>query len=231
MQKKTKLIAIALTIAFLISPIPVFNLIHGQTAKPKQATPIEPIRVACVGDSITQITNYTSDLQTMLGTNFSVGNFGVSGSTVTLSSFKPYMQQPQFQNAQQFNPNIVIMMLGTNDAHYDTEKLEGNFQTDYNQLINSFQNLTSSPQIFVVDPPPVFNNTLGIDPGFFANTIIPEIQNIASNQNLPQINVYNSFGDNANLTVDGIHPNSDGANLIATQVSDAITSITNVTSS
>ena len=61
------------------------------------------IRVACIGDSITQITNYPSELQTMLGTNYLVKNLGVSGSTVLNSSFRPYIQQEAFKNAKEFS--------------------------------------------------------------------------------------------------------------------------------
>ena len=71
-----------------------------------------PIRVACIGDSITERSSNASDLQTLLGANYSVNNFGVSGSTVTLNSYKPYMQQPQFQIAEDYELDIVIIMLG-----------------------------------------------------------------------------------------------------------------------
>jgi len=159
-----------------------------------------------------------------MSSNFTVGNFGVAGSTVIDSSYKPYMQQPQFQSAEQFMPNIVVVMLGTNDAHYDTEQLESStsFDGDYDQLINSFQALPTTPQIFVVEPPPVFNNSIGISPVFFNSTIIPDIQNVANSQNVSKIDVYDSFGNNPDLTIDGIHPNTDGASLIANQVSESI---------
>ena len=43
-------------------------------AKPMNAN---AIRVACVGDSNTHDTQYTADLASMLGNNYTVGNFGV----------------------------------------------------------------------------------------------------------------------------------------------------------
>ena len=48
----------------------------------------------------------------MLGDNYKVGNFGATGSTVLLNSWKPYMDQPQFENAEAFEPKIVVIMLG-----------------------------------------------------------------------------------------------------------------------
>ena len=75
-----------------------------------------------------------------------------------LSSFKPYMRQPQFQSAEEFAPNAVVVMIGTNDARSDTGQLEGSFDNDYNQLIDSFRALSSDRQVFVVEPPPVFDD-------------------------------------------------------------------------
>jgi hypothetical protein len=46
-------------------------------------------RIACVGDSITEVSGYPSDLQTLVGSNTTVGNFGVSGATVSTTSDKP----------------------------------------------------------------------------------------------------------------------------------------------
>lgn len=219
-SKKT--IAFAIAIIFLATPIilPRANTVSTS----KSLTPSAPIRVACVGDSITQITNYTADLQTMLGANYTVGNFGVSGSTVTINSYKPYIDQPQFHQALDFNPNYVVIMLGTNDAHSYLEQYSSSFESNYDNLINSFQNLTSDPQILVVKSPPIYNNSLDLSPTFFGDTIIPHIQSVAHQENLPTVDVYDAFGNQSNLTVDGVHPNDDGSSIIASQVYNAITS-------
>ena len=216
---KIKLLALAIAIVFLTTPIVV---LQATSVHPPEPAVTLPIRVACVGDSITQITKYPADLQTMLGPNFTVGNFGVSGSTVSLSTYKPYMNQPQFQEAETFQPDVVVIMLGTNDAHTDLQQYIGTFDTDYNALVDSFENLTTNPQVWVVESPPVYNNTLGIDSSFFSDTVIPHIQNVATQQNLPTIDVYDAFGNHSDYTGDGIHPNDEGAALIASQVYDSI---------
>lgn len=221
-MNKTKLLAIAIAAVFLATPIVALEASNVQSHK--QAI-ILPIRVACVGDSITQITQYTADLQTMLGPNFTVGNFGVSGSTVSLSTYRPYMDQPQYQDAKDFEPDVVVIMLGTNDAHTDLQNYIGTFDTDYSTLIDSFQNLTSDPQVWVVESPPVYNNSLGIDQSFFGNTVIPHIQDVAAQQNVPTIDVYDAFGNHSDYTGDGVHPNDNGAAVIASQVYDAITPV------
>lgn len=218
-----KILALAIALVFLITPIVLLR--SNNVLAPNNPLRTMPIKVACVGDSITEMTKYTADLQAMLGSNFTVGNFGVSGSTVSLSTYKPYMDQPQFQAASKFEPDVVVIMLGTNDAHDDLQQYIGTFDNDYFNLIDSFQNLTSKPQVMVVKSPPVYSNNLGISPNFFSNQVIPHIQFVANEEDVPTIDVYNAFGNHSEYTGDGIHPNDDGAAIIASQVYDAITPI------
>ena len=215
-----KPLALGIAIIFLTSPIILLYQTSYSTPKPQI---VLPIRIACVGDSITEITSYTSHLQSMLGPNYTVGNFGVSGSTVTLNSSKPYMKQPQYTAAQNFDPDIVVIMLGTNDAHSYLQKYSGNFVRDYILLADSFENLSSTKQVIVVKSPPVYNNNLDLNPFFFAQRVIPSIEDVANQQNLPTVDVYDAFGNHSDYTVDGVHPNDEGATLIASQVANAIT--------
>lgn len=186
-------------------------------------TPLNvPIRVACVGDSITQGSGYPAKLQMLLGTNYLVGNFGVAGTTVSLNSTSPYMNQTAFQKAEEFNPNYVVIMLGTNDARTDENESSETFEADYSELVSSFQNLTSNPQIFVVDSPPIFTDNPNYNGTYLADNVIPQIDSVASNLNLPTVNVYGAFGNQSNYFMDGVHPDPDGATLIASEVDNAI---------
>jgi lysophospholipase L1-like esterase len=116
----------------------------------------------------------------LLGANYTVGNFGVGGTTVSLNSQSPYMNTSAFQNATEFQPNIVIIMLGTNDAHPVLEQYNGSFVDDYVKLVAAFQALVSKPKIWIVLPPPVFNNESGISPEYFRLTVIPGIEQAAN---------------------------------------------------
>src|SRR5215212_6867855 len=83
-----------------------------------------PVKVACVGDSITEGTglaspateSYPARLQKLLGTNYNVRNFGVSGRTLLKQGDFPYWKEAAFTNSRNFGPNIVIIQLGTNDG-------------------------------------------------------------------------------------------------------------------
>ena len=184
----------------------------------------DPIRVACVGDSITQGSGYPAKLQVLLGTNYSVGNFGFSGSTVTLNSTKPYMNQTAFEKAQQFQPKVVVIMLGTNDARTDLNENESSetFEDDYSQIVSSFQNYDNNPQIFVVDSPPIFTSNPDFNSTYLKDNVIPQVDAVANNLNLPTIDVNSAFSNHTDYFMDGVHPNAEGAALIASQIDNAI---------
>ena len=84
-------------------------------------------------------------------------------TTVSLDFDKPYINQTENQLAQNFLPNIVVIMLGTNDA-FLSEEQRSNFTNNYKELVTEFRGLTSEPKIFAVTPPPAFNNTIGLPP-------------------------------------------------------------------
>jgi acyl-CoA thioesterase I len=219
MNPMTRLVAFILVILVSII-VGVFVL---QIAENKNSEAAK-IRVACVGDSITEGSEYPNELWMLLGSDYTVGNFGVGGTTVSLDSASPYMYQSAFQDAKQFQPKIVIIMLGTNDAHPDHEQYIASFVNDYIKLVKEFQGLESKPQIWIVKPPPVFNNGTGISTNFFAMSIIPLIEQVTNELNLPLIDVYTHLTGHSEYFVDGVHPNLEGSEVIATVIFNALIS-------
>jgi len=181
------------------------------------------IRVACIGDSITELPDYPHELQTLLGTNYTVGNFGAGGATVLLDTDKPYIDQVEFVRAKNFLPDIVIIMLGTNDARTDYFKSIDNFVPDYMKLLNAIQALESNPKIFLVKPPPLFDNTFELKNENLLEGIIPRIEQIANEEGLLIIDVYAALENHPEyFWDDGVHPTSEGATVIANEVYEAI---------
>jgi lysophospholipase L1-like esterase len=217
MKKKMKLAAVVIATIILATLILTFQPLSLQGTGEAA-----PIRVACVGDSITAITGYPSDLQSQLGPKYAVGNFGVNGSTVLLDSWKPYMNQSEFQDALDFKPNIVIIMLGTNDDLEMLRPSNASFEEDYAKLIGAFQHLDSKPQIWLMTPPPIFSNSTDLSNPYLSAVIVPKIEDLANKMNLPLIDMYTAFGNRPDYFVDGVHPNSQGATLIASEVYKAI---------
>jgi acyl-CoA thioesterase I len=216
MNLEMKQLTIGIAILILLASFAAyFNVTSNAAAK--------PIRVACVGDSITEGSGYPFKLHQLLGPDYTVGNFGVSGSTVSLNSKKPYMNESKFQEAINFNPEIVIIMLGTNDANLDVTPNDYNFEADYRQLITSFQNNTDDLQIFVLRAPPIFDNNANYNKTYLSSTVIPHIDNLTTQMNLPKVDIY-SVLNQSEYFMDGVHPNSEGATLIAESVYDTMIS-------
>jgi acyl-CoA thioesterase-1 len=221
-KKNLRLLAIGLVILLAASGLTAFFIL---TAGNEKSSP-DVIRVACVGDSLTQSTAYPYDIWMLLGTsNYTVRNFGAGGTTVLLNSETPYMNTSVFQSALEFQPNIVIIMMGTNDAQPSLEPYNASFVGDYVKLVNAFQTLTSKPKIWAVLPPPIFSNQSGrISPEYFKLTVIPFIEQAANETNLPIINVYSALANYSGYFPDGEHPNSAAAKLIADEIYRVISS-------
>jgi acyl-CoA thioesterase-1 len=217
-MNKKELMLLTIGLAILVATSGVASLymssVGGQEDK---------IRVACVGDSITGGTNYPDDLWMLLGENFTVGNFGVPGSTASVDSENPYINNVESQDAKHFQPNIVVIMLGTNDANSQIKPNNGSFVSDYVRLVETFQSLPTKPQVYLVKPPPVFCNGTTPSAEYLGSTVIPTIEQAAQETNVPIIDVNSALANNSNLFPDGVHPNSEGANLIAYEVYRAIT--------
>jgi hypothetical protein len=181
------------------------------------------IRVACIGDSITELSTYPTDLEELLGCNYYVREFGVTGSTVVVNSYTPYLYEPRFSAAKLFLPDIVVILLGTNDARADNYQSIDEFVADYKQLVGELQALESNPKIYLVKPPPIFENELELSNDNLVGGVIPRVEQVANDLGLSLIDVYTPLVGHPEYFVDGVHPNFDGASVIANQMYKALT--------
>jgi acyl-CoA thioesterase I len=178
------------------------------------------VKVACVGDSITERSGYPFKLQLLLGGNYEVQNFGVSGSTASINSNISYMDQDAFRKALAFQPDIVLIMLGTNDANRAT-CFDDDISDDYTRLVMAFQNLNSNPEIVVVDSPPIYSTYSGYNNTYLATNVIPQINTVADELNLPTVDMYDTMGSSGYFA-DGIHPNYSGSTILADTMYGAV---------
>jgi acyl-CoA thioesterase-1 len=184
--------------------------------------------VACVGDSITAGT-WPSDLGTDLGSAYTVNNYGVSGTTLLKNGSSPYWNTQQFTDSQSAMPDIVVIMLGTNDSMpQNWGTYSGQFAGDYEAMVDTYAALASKPRIFLNLPPPASdNNMFSISGTTIKNEILPLIRQTAAKKGVGLIDVWDAFGgDNADSSLyigDGVHPSATGAQLIADTVFAAIT--------
>lgn len=184
------------------------------------------IRVAAVGDSITYGLNindrtensYPSQLDDLLGEGYAVGNFGESNYSVQSSADFPYETTNSFQNSLEFEPDIVIFMMGTNDTKSMNWEGEENFKQDYLNLLENYQDLSSVSRIILAAPPRVFlgdNVSEGsIDPDSIEN-VRNITEEIALKENLEYVDIYEMTYEHSEWFPDDIHPNAEGASELA----------------
>ena len=198
-------------------------------------TPIDPgvfkrsIRVACVGDSITQGVKlpqgmtYPEQLQKMLGSPWIVKNFGKSGRTLLKQGDHPYSNESIYQDALQFAPDVVIIKLGTNDTKPQNWKHIADFKKDYRALVESFRSLPGKPRIYICTPCPV----VGAGSFDITNAGVAEevgwVKELAAELHVGLVDMNAAFAGKSELLPDKVHPNSEGATLLAGTVYSALT--------
>ncbi len=188
------------------------------------------IRVACVGDSITQgvfvdqSVRWTTVLQSDLGPRYDVENYGVSGTTLIKSGDSPYWKQPALAQAITFQPNIVLIMLGTNDSKpQNLPAHPGEFQPDLKALIAQFTALPTHPKVWLVQPIPVVADGLaGITEPVLAGTIRPAIRQVAQQTKCQVIDLVPLLAPHPEDSLDHVHPNPAGHKIIGDAVAAAL---------
>lgn len=190
----------------------------------------DAIRVACIGNSITYgagIKNrnrdsYPSVLGRMLGDGYWVENFGVSARTMLNKGDYPYMKEQAYQDALSFNPDIVVIKLGTNDSKSFNWKYKADFAKDMQHMINAFKSLPNQPKIFLCYPSKVYQTGDNISDDIISKEIIPIIRKIAKKNNLPVIDLHSAMDGMNELFPDKIHPNEEGAKIMAKTVYESL---------
>ena len=199
----------------------------------KKAAPGQ-VKIACVGDSVTYgfgirnrgKYNYPAVLQSLLGDGFCVNNYGYSGRTVSTKGDRPYAGEKLYQKSLDFQPDVVVFMLGSNDSkpfNWNPQQ----FEFDYKTLVESYRALDSHPRIYIVIPTPVYPVEgavkYHIDGDVLQNEIVPLTRQIAGELDLPVIDMNGPFSGHPDLFSDGCHPNRDGALLFAQLVQRGLT--------
>jgi alpha-L-fucosidase 2 len=197
-----------------------------------------PVKIACVGNSITygygladRSRSYPGVLQDLFGaTDYTVRNFGVNSVTVSKNGNLPYWTRGMMDQVFSFQPDIVTVMLGTNDTKPENWEALGygeQFKTDYEALIDTFLNMSSGPAVYPVLPVPVFSHPTGASWGIRDSVIrsmLPLIREAAEDKGLQVIDCNTPLLDFPQFfSVDGVHPDAAGEDTLAHVIYRALT--------
>ena len=195
--------------------------------KNRQAPKTDAIRVACIGNSITDghgiematQYGYPALLQKALGSDYWVKNFGVSSRTLLNKGDFPYMKEMAWRDALAFNPDIVVIKLGTNDSKPQNWQYASEFKQDLLQMIKAL----GKAKIFLCTPIPAFKPSWDINDSVIVNGIIPIQKEVARKNGLQLIDLHTLMANDEELVQpDGIHPNEKGVAKMAEIIAGAI---------
>lgn len=199
------------------------------------------VKIACAGDSITYGTgikggrennSYPARLQEKLGEGYKVSNFGKPGYCVSKASDKSYWKTTDYKDFLGMKADVVVIMFGTNDLltrrWLGSEStggvaLKDTYVDDYCALIESYRNVNADVKVYIMIPP-ALNTAEGSDRPRerMPEEVIPKIKEVVGKTGAELIELYSMFENKAELFADTLHPNNEGAEIIADTVYEAI---------
>lgn len=246
-DKRKKLIKVTLitfavfAVMMISSYIYMYN--NGLSGKYANTDPKDgQIKVACIGDSITyghgisgwKENNYPAQLQELLGDDYHVANFGSSGACVNPDGDQPYVNRDVYQNVLDYDADIIVFMMGTNDSKAENWTDTAEFLEDYDALLGSIIEGETAPKVYVGLCAEAFyteeaDKSTGIAGYDIQPAVVDEIADainlhaVTSGFAMQVIDIHSLTEAHPEwFETDGIHPNNDGAKAIAEAVADAI---------
>ena len=194
------------------------------------------VRISCVGDSLTygsgvlktrEIDSYPSQLQAKLGTSYLVSNFGLRNGTALSTGDLPYVESDAYKKSLESAPNIVILMLGTNDTKTQNWNPDA-YRADLKSLVETYQGLDTKPTVYLMRSPYCFaiNPSGKAEYNVQADIVNGElgeiISQVAKETGVTLIDLYEITAGKEDLYTDGIHLKAQGYSLVTDAVYDAI---------
>ena len=218
-----------LRITFLLLALCCLTSVEARVRKK-----IEPIKVACMGNSVTYGTglqnpeadSYPTQLQALLGPGYNVGRFGKPGATLLKRAYRPYTKQQEFRDALAFVPDIAVIHLGLNDTDPRAwPAYRDDFVGDYLSIIDSVRAVNPSCRIIVARMTPLADRHRRFESGTrdWHSEIQSQIETVARISGAQLIDFYAPLHCHLNWFPDAIHPNKEGYGVLARIVCSAIT--------
>ena len=203
----------------------------------------EPLRVACLGDSITfgagvpdrERNSYPAQLGYRLGDGYEVRNFGVGGATLLRSADTPYIETEAWRSAFEWAPDVAVVMLGTNDSVQSEQRKNWEHEADLERSARSLVarlrvGRPAEMRILFCSPPPMFPERPGLTPERAADLRerAPRLARVAEvvrgvARSIAAVEYLDLTGVlSVGQVTDGVHTTSFGAEALAERVAQAI---------
>lgn len=212
----------------------VRELTQPAKEKPHGDAPI----IVALGDSITfgagVVKTRTSDsweakLEKLLGGAYQVLNYGIGGVTLQNEGDCPYWNmtdkalQGYPEAALAWQPEIVLLMLGTNDSKPYNWNLE-RYEAQLDQRVKEIKSAPGVKRLILMCPPfacpangselvafDILNETI-------RDEIVPIVKHCAVENGVECIDLYALTEGHGEYFMDGVHPNSYGNRVIAGEI-------------
>lgn len=222
------------TLSTLLLVLFCLTTLQLPAAAKRKKVAAEPVRVACVGNSITYGTgiadrehfSYPVQLQQMLGNGYVVGNFGKPGATLLYKGHRPYVEQTEFKEALRFKGDIAVIHLGINDTDpRNWPNYRDEFVKDYLSIMDSLRAANPKVRFILARMTPIADRHPRFQSGTkqWHDEIQTAIETVAHVSGAELIDFHEPLYPYPNLLPDAIHPNPEGAGILAKTVYGGIT--------
>lgn len=201
----------------------------------------EKYKIACVGDSLTEGHMWANQaypvyLAEDVDKDWEVGNFGRNGISITgyggswNSPDMAYCKQEVYTNSIAFDPDVIAIMLGTNDAT-GWANAESTFESEYVSLLSSYiEEFPLASFIMMVSPPTKDGNQFGIPNSVIKEKVNPIQRQLAREYHFSLLDLREEFEATPNYESeylrtdwnDGVHFSVKGAQYVAGRVWEII---------
>ena len=206
----------------------------------------DAVKVACIGDSITYglgladraKESYPAQLQKLLDEfepgKYEVRNFGNSGRGIYLDSMRGsekrgFRYMPEHKAALEWKPDVVICNLGINDngeyiKEYTGGRRRGQFESDYLSLLDDYRKANSNAKFYIWTKlsPLAEGQKFYRSPEPFL--MQADLEAVAKKMDAVGLDMQEPLREKMDeiFARDKIHPNAEGAKIIAETTFEAV---------
>ncbi len=188
------------------------------------------IKIACVGDSTTYghgttswpKNTYPAVLQELLGDKYHVNNFGVSSQCVQVEGDRSYRDLPHYQQSLEYDADIVVFMMGSNDSKPINWNGAEQFMADLESLLDSYGDATiilcTLPSAYFLDGQTSGTTNHNIQP-LVTDEIAEITRQVAAERGYILADIHElTAGHPEWFAKDGVHPSNECAAAIAAEI-------------